>query len=172
MDEACRGVRVLTLNAANFSKTDLLAYVRRHRLAVISTCTADGAPQGALVGIAATDSMELIFDTISTSRKHENLSRNRRVAVTFTGPDEQTLQLEGVAQPVSKSDPSDADYRETYLRVWPDGRDRLTWPNLSYWRIVPRWARYSDFNRGPLVAEFRWDADIDLADGRDPRSAR
>jgi len=152
-------IRELTLNAADFSKTDVLAYMRKQSLAVVSTCSANGAPQGALVGIAATDSMEVIFDTVSTSRKHQNLSRDSRVAVTFSGPDEQTLQLEGVAHPVSTSEPSDAAYRETYLLAWPDGRERLTWPNLSYWRISPRWARYSDFNRGPLIAEFRWDVD-------------
>ena len=133
------------MNLPVFGKADVLAYMRKHRLAVDSTCAADGAPQGALIGIATTDSMELVFDTISSSRKHANLSRDRRVAVTFTGPEEQTLQLEGVAVPVSTSGPDDAVYRDAYYLAWPDGRDRL------------RWARYSDFN-GPLIAEFGWDA--------------
>jgi general stress protein 26 len=145
------------MNAPTFGKTDVLGYLRKHRFAVISSCAPDGAPQGALVGIASTDSLELIFDTVTSSRKHENLSRDRRVAVTFSGPDEQTLQLEGVALPVSTSGSGDAAYREAYYRAWPDGRDRLKWTNLCYWRIVPCWARYSDFSLGPLIAEFRWD---------------
>jgi pyridoxine/pyridoxamine 5'-phosphate oxidase len=146
------------MNSPVFGKADVLAYMRKHRLAVVSTCAADGAPQGALVGIATTDSMELVFDTLSSSRKHANLSRDRRVAVTFTGPEEQTLQLEGVAVPVSTGGPDDAVYRDAYYLAWPDGRDRLLWAGLSYWRILPRWARYSDFSLGPLIAEFGWDA--------------
>jgi len=147
------------MNTAEFAKDDVLVYMRKHRLAVLSTCAADGSPQGALVGLAATDSMELVFDTTSGSRKHRNLSRESRVAVTFSGPDEQTLQLEGVAHRVSTNGPSDTAYREAYFLAWPDGRDRLKCPQLSYWRIAPRWARYSDFNRGPLIVEFRWDGE-------------
>lgn len=120
------------MNAPGFGKADVLGYMRKHELAVVSSCAAGGAPQGALVGVATTDS---VFDTISSSRKHENLSRDRRVAVTFSGPDEQTLQLEGVALPVSTSGSDDAVYREAYYLAWPDGRDRLKWTNLSYWRI-------------------------------------
>jgi len=145
------------MSAGPFGKADVLAYMRQHRLAVLSTRTADGTPQGALVGVATTDSMALIFDTVSNSRKHENLLRDRRVAVTFCGPEERTLQLEGVALPVSKTGSEDAVYREAYYLTWPDGRERLKWPNLSYWRILPSWARYSDFSLGPLIEEFRWE---------------
>jgi len=142
----------------NLNHSDLLAYVRKLRLAVVSTRAADGAPQGALVGVGVTDSLELIFDTVSSSRKHQNLRRDHRIAVTFSGPDEQTLQLEGFAHELSTISPDDAPYREAYYLSWPDGRERLKWPNLSYWKVSPRWARYSDYNRGPLIAEFRWDA--------------
>ncbi len=145
------------LGRLNFTKPDLLDYLRRQRLAVIATLAADGSPQGSLVGVAVTDATELVFDTTSSSRKHANLTRDPRIAVTFFGPDEQTLQLEGFAYELSTTDAADAAYREAYYRAWPDGRERLAWPSLSYWRVVPRWARFSDFNRGPLIAEFRWD---------------
>jgi general stress protein 26 len=143
--------------STNFSKSDLLAYVRKHKLAVVSTRAADGAPQGALVGVGVTDALELIFDTVSSSRKHRNLECDHRIAVTFFGPDEQTLQLEGFAHELSTTSPEDAPYREAYYLSWPDGRERLKWPNLTYWKVAPSWARYSDFNGGPLIAEFRWD---------------
>jgi pyridoxine/pyridoxamine 5'-phosphate oxidase len=84
------------LNAADVDKSELLVYMRQHTLAVLSSRSADGAPQGALIGIAVSDSMEVVFDTLSTSRKHGNLARDPRVAVTFAGPDERTLQLRWV----------------------------------------------------------------------------
>jgi general stress protein 26 len=150
-------MREMAMNETGFEISDLLIYVRSHKIAVVSTRTADGAPQGALVGFSATDSLELIFDTICDSRKHQNLLYDHRIAVTLSGPEEQTLQLEGIAHEVSVRAVDDAVYREAYYRTWPDGRERLKWGNLSYWRISPRWARYSDYSRGPLVAEFRWD---------------
>ena len=77
----------------------MLDYMRKHGLAVVSTVSAAGAPQAALVGVAVTDGLEIVFDTVSTSRKHGNLIAESRAAVTFSGPGEQTLQLEGQAQP-------------------------------------------------------------------------
>jgi hypothetical protein len=138
-----------------FGKPEMLAYMRRHKLAVVATIAADGSPQSALVGVGTTEELEVVFDTLSTTRKHANLQRDRRIAVTFSGPDEQTLQYEGVALPVSLAG-SDDVYRQAYYEAWPDGRQRVQWQNLVYWRVVPRWARYSDYDRGPLIVELHW----------------
>jgi hypothetical protein len=123
--------------------------MKRHPLAVIATIGADGGPQSALVGVGPTHALELVFDTLSTTRKHANLQRDRRIAVTFSGPCEQTLQYEGVSA-------EDEVYRQAYYEAWPEGRQHLQWQNLVYWRVVPRWARYSDYDRGPLILEFHW----------------
>src|ERR1700685_3105857 len=135
----------------------MLAYMRRHKLAVVATIGAGGAPQSALVGVGATDALEVVFDTLFTTRKHANLQRDRRIAVIFSGPDEQTLQYEGVALSVSVAAAQDEAYREAYYKAWPQGRQRANWQNLVYWRVVPRWARYSDYDRGPLIVEFHWE---------------
>ena len=78
--------------------------------------------------------------------------------MTLTGPGEQTLQYEGLAAAVSITAPADARWREAYYAAWPDGRDRLAWPALVYWRLRPLWLRYSDFARGPLIVERRFEA--------------
>jgi hypothetical protein len=138
---------------AALSRDELLAYMRSHKLAVVGSLAADGTPQAALVGIAVTDDLQVVFDTVSTSRKHGNLLRDGRASVTFSGPGEQTLQMEGNAAPASTTDAGDAIYLSAYYQAWPDGRDRAKWANIAYWRIVPRWMRYSDYDRGPLIAE-------------------
>ena len=140
----------------SFGKPELLAYMRRHKLAVVATIGANNGPQSALVGVAVTHAFEVIFDTLSTTRKHANLRRDHRIAVTFSGPDEQTLQYEGEALPVSVAGAGDEVYRQAYYEAWPEGRQHLQWQNLVYWRVVPRWARYSDYDRGPLILEFHW----------------
>src|SRR5271165_7508230 len=112
------------------SDLELLQYMRSHKLAVISTLGADGSPQSALVGVAVTDTFQIIFDTVSTSRKHANLVRDPLVAVNFSGPAEQTLQYEGLAAAVSTSDPRDAAHRaiEWVRRAFANARHRLTRP--------------------------------------------
>lgn len=139
-----------------FTKTELLDYMRGHRLAVVSSLGPRGEPQAALVGIAVSRLCEVIFDTVVDSRKHANLLRDPRASLVFTGPAEKTLQLEGMARQVPVSGAQSAELRFVYYEAWPDGRNRLSWPKLSYWCIAPQWARYSDFNRGPLIREFRW----------------
>jgi Pyridoxamine 5'-phosphate oxidase len=139
-----------------FGKPEMLAYMRRHRVAVVATIGPDGGPQSALVGVGSTYALEVVFDTLSTTRKHANLQRDRRIAVTFTGPGEQTLQYEGVALPVSVASAEDEVYRQAYYEAWPEGRQYVRWQNLVYWRVTPRWARYSDYDRGPLILEFHW----------------
>jgi hypothetical protein len=68
-----------------------------------------------------------------------------------------TLQYEGVATLLSTDGNEDSPYREAYYAAWPDGRQRAHWKNLVYWRVVPRWLRYSDYDRGPLIVEVRFD---------------
>lgn len=131
--------------------------MRRHKLAVVATIGPDGGPQSALVGVGVTHEFEIVFDTLSTTRKHANLQRDSRIAVTFSGPDEQTLQYEGVALPVSVAGAEDEVYRQVYYEAWPVGPQRAHWQNLVYWRVTPLWARYSDYDRGPLIVESRWD---------------
>jgi hypothetical protein len=44
------------------SKEELLAYARLHRLAVVATIGPLGEPQAALVGVAATGALGIVFD--------------------------------------------------------------------------------------------------------------
>jgi hypothetical protein len=139
-----------------FKKTDLLIFLRSHRLAVVASLSATGSPQAALVGVAVTNELEVIFDTVSTSRKHANLARDGRAAVTWSGPGEKAVQYEGLAKPVSPTAGEDENYRKVYYDAWSNGRNRLSWPDIAYWRIEPIWARYVDYERSPSSVEFCW----------------
>lgn len=140
----------------NFERDALLAYMRSHRLAVVSTLGEHGEPQAALVGVAVARDGWVIFDTATRGRKHANLQRDPRIAVVFSGPGEKTLQLEGRAQPLSGSHTSDADLRAAYFRAWPEGQERALSGKIAFWCVVPHWAKFSDFDSGPLIEEFNW----------------
>jgi pyridoxine/pyridoxamine 5'-phosphate oxidase len=135
---------------------ELLAFMRTHRVAVQASVTPAAAPQAAVVGIAITDRFEVVFDTLGSSRKAHNLRANPSIALVMGGlmpGDERTVQYEGEAD-----EPGGAErdrLAEEYYAVYPDGRDRLSWPGLTYFRVRPRWIRYSDFGQAPpLIAEF------------------
>jgi PPOX class probable F420-dependent enzyme len=94
----------------------LVQFVRARRLAVLATTSAEGHPQAAVVGIAATDAGDLVLDTTRGSRKFANLCRQPRVAlvVGFDRGDEQTVQLEGVASEMPPGDPAVGAYYEQF----------------------------------------------------------
>ncbi|WP_405872385.1 MULTISPECIES: pyridoxamine 5'-phosphate oxidase family protein [unclassified Streptomyces] len=124
----------------------LIQFVRARRLAVLATTSADGHPQAAVIGVAATDAGDLVFDTTRGSRKFANLCRQPRVAlvVGFDWGDEQTVQLEGVAGEISPDDPD----VNVYCDQIPTGRERAVWPDIVYVRVRPDWGRHSDYRPG------------------------
>jgi PPOX class probable F420-dependent enzyme len=103
---------------------DLLGFLRGQRFGVISSVSADGQPQAAVVGLAFTDEGEAIFDTIGSSRKARNLRRDPRASlVIWEG--ERTVQMEGRVD-----EPAGAEREaivKVYLAAFPDGAERLRW---------------------------------------------
>jgi hypothetical protein len=80
--------------------TELLTFVRTHRLAVQSSLTPSGASQSAVVGIATSDNFEIVFDTLASTRKAQNLRHNPNISLVVGGltpGDERTVQYDGLA---------------------------------------------------------------------------
>lgn len=129
----------------------MLEFLRRHRLAVQASVGPDGAPQAAVVGFAVSDHLELIFDTVVTSRKYKNLYADPRVALVVGWDGEQTAQIEGIADfPVGEDLQR---LQRCYIAVYPDGQERLSWPGITHVRVRPFWVRYSDFSQDPPCVE-------------------
>ena len=129
------------------TRDELYAFMAAHRWAVEATVTPSGAPQAAVIGFAATERLEIIFDTLKTSRKYRNFLASQRMALAIGWDDAQTLQLEGLAD-----EPSGADLdrlKARYFEVFPDGHEREAWTDIAYIRVQPNWFRYSDFRVQP-----------------------
>ena len=133
------------------NRESLYLFMAQHRYAVVSSLSASGVPQSALVGIATTPDLEIIFDTVKSSRKYPNLIAQPACSLVIGWTGEQTVQFEGIA-----SEPKEADlkrYQETYFAVWPDGPARMSWPGIAYFVVRPRWIRYSDYDQTPPFIE-------------------
>jgi general stress protein 26 len=125
---------------------------RRKRFVVVSTVNESGAPEAALMGFALTQANEVVFDTLSTSRKVVNLARNPAAALVIGWDDNISLQIEGLARRPVGDDLASA--KAAYFREWPDGRARENWPNIAYVVVQPKWVRYSNYSGAPVVEEF------------------
>ncbi len=132
-------------------KSAIYAFMVQHRYGVISSIARDASPQSALVGIATSPELEIIFDTVKSSRKYPNLIERPRCSFVVGWSGEQTLQYEGVAE-----EPTGAAlqrYQEIYFAAWPDGLARLSWPGIAYFVVHPTWIRYSDFDQNPPLIQ-------------------
>ena len=132
-------------------RSQLLEFLCSNRLAVLSTIGPRGEPQSALVGFAVTPEFEIVFDTVSRSRKFANLARDPRAAFVIGWQGEVTVQFEGIAKQISST--KLGPYHEVYFRSFPDGPARLKWEGITYYVVVPKWIRYSDFDKSPPEIE-------------------
>jgi hypothetical protein len=136
------------------TRAELVMFLRTHRYCVQASVSPRQTPQAAVVGFAVTEELEIIFDTLGSTRKALNLRENPRIAlVVGCGPEEQTLQIEGVAD-----EPAGAELeriKAVYFEAFPDGVERQTWKGLTYVRVRPAWMRLSDFRHagGPWIEE-------------------
>jgi uncharacterized pyridoxamine 5'-phosphate oxidase family protein len=132
----------------------LYDFISKNKHAVLSTVTKDASPEAALIGFAVTEDLQIIFDTVNTSRKYQNLITNPAIAFVIGWHNEQTIQYEGVAKIPGATELD--KLLEIYFKVFPDGRERKeTWKNIAYFSVDPKWIRYSDFNN-QQIEEFNF----------------
>lgn len=137
----------------SLTEEELWQWLDGHKLAVLATASRDGAPEAALMGIALSPQLDIVFDTVRTSRKYPNLIANPRVAFVIGTINEVTVQYEGEAEELAGERLE--YFQKVYFAKWPDGPERMSWPNITYFVVHPKWIRYSDFATREIV-EFRF----------------
>ena len=135
---------------------EVFEFIRKRKLAVVSSVGPEGDPQSALVGIAVSPQLQIVFDTVKASRKYPNLKSDSRIAVVIGWEGEQTVQYEGLA--VEPEGEELARAKQIYFAAWPSGVERQQWPGIAYFLVRPRWLRYSDFDTG-RIEELRFEGD-------------
>ena len=137
------------------TKDDLFHFIDKQKLGVLGTISPHATPQSSLVGIAVTRELEIIFDTVKSSRKYGNLMAKPACSFAIGWEGEVTVQFEGEAREAMGAELG--YYQQVYFEKWPDGPSRLTWPGITYFVVRPKWIRYSDFGQTPpKIQEFRF----------------
>ena len=133
-------------------RAGICSFMSGFKYGVLSSVAKDGTPQSALVGIAVSEELEIVFDTVNSSRKYRNLVERPSCCFVVGGwSSEQTVQYEGTA-----FEPKGEElerYQRIYFAAWPDGPARMIWPGIAYFAVRPRWIRYSDFDQNPPAVE-------------------
>ena len=130
----------------------IYGFIKQHDLAVLSTLSGENCPEAALIGIAVSEDLEIVFDTVKTSRKYKNLLQNPLIALVIGWDNETTVQYEGKAEELNSED--DGHLKELYFAEFKDSRERAeTWPDIVHFKITPKWIRYSNFNVPVLIEE-------------------
>jgi general stress protein 26 len=132
---------------------EVYRFMDSQRLGVLSTVTKSGQPEAALMGFAVTPELEIVFDTVRSSRKYPNLKENPRVAWVVGCTTEITVQFEGEAEELEGAQLT--KYKRTYFAKFPDGPARESWPGICYFVVRPKWVRYCDYNPGSRRIEER-----------------
>jgi uncharacterized pyridoxamine 5'-phosphate oxidase family protein len=125
---------------------EVYRFMDGERLGVLTTATNSGRPQAALMGFAVTPELEIIFDTVRSSRKYPNLKENPRCAWVVGCTTEVSVQYEGEAEELEGA--TLAKYKPIYFRKFTDGPVRENWAGMTYFVVRPKWVRYCDYNPG------------------------
>lgn len=129
------------------NKQGILDFIKKHKLAVISTVSPDNKPESAVIEFGETDRLELVFDTYSTSRKYENLKKNKYAAFVIGWDEDVTVQYEGIAQELRKDD--GPVYKKAFFAKNPEAKRWDKRDGIVYFKVIPVWIRYSDLRKYP-----------------------
>lgn len=78
------------------TKADVYRFVLQCKLGVLSSIGSLGTPQSALVGIAVSENLEIVFDTVKSSRKYANLIANPGCSFVFGWTGEQLSNMKAL----------------------------------------------------------------------------
>ena len=130
---------------------EILGFIKTNNLMAISTTHDDGTPEAAIVEFAERDDLAIIFDTLNTSRKYQNLQRDPHVALVIGWDDSITVQLEGEAKELEGPELEDA--KQLYFTKNPAARKWGDNPDIAYFEVTPTWVRYTDLNQHPWFVQ-------------------
>ncbi len=125
----------------------ILDFIRRHKLAVLSTVSPEHTSESAALEFGETDKLELIFDCFETAKKYQNLLANKNVSIVIGWDNDITVQYEGEAHELIGDEKE--KYQELYWQKNPKARRWAAQKGIRYFKIMPKWIRYSDLNKKP-----------------------
>ncbi|HJR57248.1 MAG TPA: pyridoxamine 5'-phosphate oxidase family protein [Rhizomicrobium sp.] len=133
-------------------KAQLHGFITRRRLAALAYDGPRGGPQAALMNIAVTPDLEIVFETTCYTRKFMPLERDPRVALVIGWDGQETLQYEGMATRPEGRGRELA--RDTFVAAFPRKAPDEFWPGNAYFLVRPCWLRFSSYYQPRFTEEY------------------
>lgn len=122
-------------------------FLNNHSLGVIATNGPDGFPEAAAIEFGQSSKLEIIFDTLITSRKYKNIKRSPKIAMVVGWDENQTVQLEGLAAELN--DKERPGLKKAFFDKVPMAKKFEANQNIVYFKISLKWIRFTDLNKHP-----------------------
>ena len=127
-------------------KKNILDFIKKHKLAVLAT-VGEAAPESSVLEFGETDDLEIILDLFTSSRKYKNMKVNPNVSLVIGWDENITIQYEGVAEELSGEEKN--KYQNEYWKKNPEAKRWADRKGIAYFKVTPKWIRYSDLNNHP-----------------------
>ena len=129
------------------NKRKVLDFIKKKKLAVVSTINFKGISESALVAFSETDKLEIIFGTFKNTRKYKNLQNNKNISLVIGWDEEEniTIQYEGLANEVKNKEFEEC--RIIQLNKNPNSKTYAFEKEQRYFKISPKWIRYSNLSK-------------------------
>lgn len=148
-------------NLDHFEKSDINIekiknYLNKNPLAVISTIDElRKHSESALIAFTQNNELEIYFMTFVDSRKFTNLQANSSISLVI-GFDYTTVQYDGFAYPLKDLAIEEALHAFSEKET-PCSHEFLNDPRARFFKIIPKWIRYSDYTVFPAeIFEMFW----------------
>lgn len=123
------------------------------KLCVLTTVTPDAKPEAAMVGYAVADDLTIFLSTSIKSRKWQNLTHNKYVALVFGwGFEQLNVQYEGIAERIEQTDPAYTESEKFFFSFNP-GAAKFKTADTGIITIKPTWIRMLDATVNPPKKE-------------------
>lgn len=133
------------------TKHEALAFFEQHKLAVLSTVSAQGQPDGAAIYYTVKDDRDVYFLTHKESSKFKNIEANAAASLTVFNEDtQQTIQAQGKITEIGIGQEHDEALRmlaqlENEESVWKPPVSKIQSGEITLCRFTISRMRYSDF---------------------------
>jgi hypothetical protein len=128
---------------------EALEFLAKNRICVIAIEMPDGSPHAATVHYANTDEPVLLFETDRKYRKAEALFERpmsrASISIGFEeGPNSKTLQMDGEASLIERTDPL---VQSVYLVKFAEKAKKAAGPDAIFFKFKPTWWRFTDWSK-------------------------
>ncbi|HEY9711904.1 MAG TPA: pyridoxamine 5'-phosphate oxidase family protein [Chroococcales cyanobacterium] len=136
----------------NTKTQQLQEFMEVRFLCVISTVGEDSRPESAYVGYTSNAHREIIIGTSNQSRKYQNVTRNKSVAIVIADTTGE-VQYEGEAEVITP-DTYDKLIAENSFKALPGLEKYRNDPTQVYLHVRPTWVRFILHGDPDQIEEF------------------